>query len=257
MTVVFAPAGLSSDVKSVEMHHEQLEQAEPGDNVGFNVKSLSTKEIKRGMVAGDVKRDPPFPTFSFLAQVIIMAHPGEIRAGYTPVLDCHTAHIACRFNKLKIKFDARSGKIVEADPVFLKTGDSALIEIIPSKPMCVEPYSEYPPLGRFAVRDMRKTVGVGIIKSTQRVIGRDKEKKTDILALFPPKTPEELKKEQEEEEAAIKLAKEEADVRAAKKAKEEAKEKKGDKKDKKDDKKDKKDDKKDKKEDKKDKKEKK
>lgn len=94
-----------------------------------------------------------------------MNHPGQIAAGYTPVLDCHTAHIACKFAELKEKIDRRSGKTMEAFPKALKSGDAGIVEMIPSKPMCVETFSEYPPLGRFAVRDMRQTVAVGKFSS--------------------------------------------------------------------------------------------
>ncbi|MFM7857790.1 MAG: EF-Tu/IF-2/RF-3 family GTPase [Flammeovirgaceae bacterium] len=59
MNVTFAPANVKSDVKSVEMHHESVPEAIPGDNVGFNIKGLSVKDIKRGYVAGDSKNDPP------------------------------------------------------------------------------------------------------------------------------------------------------------------------------------------------------
>ena len=169
MVVQFAPAMLSTEVKSVEMHHESLTEAVPGDNVGFNVKSVSVKEIRRGMVAGDTKNDPPKGCESFRAQVIILNHPGEIHNGYTPVLDCHTAHIACKFNELVEKIDRRSGKKMEDLPKAVKSGDAAIVELIPTKPMCVEPFSEYPPLGRFAVRDMRQTVAVGVIKSVSKV----------------------------------------------------------------------------------------
>ena len=169
MVVMFAPVLLSTEVKSVEMHHESLTEAVPGDNVGFNVKSVSVKEIRRGMVAGDVKNDPPKGCESFRAQVIILNHPGEIHNGYTPVLDCHTAHIACKFNELVEKIDRRSGKKMEDLPKAVKSGDAAIVELIPTKPMCVEPFSEYPPLGRFAVRDMRQTVAVGVIKSVAKV----------------------------------------------------------------------------------------
>jgi len=150
------------------MHHEQLEQAQPGDNVGFNVKNVSVKDIRRGMVAGDIKNDPPLPTGTFEAQVIVLDHPNRIMAGYTPVLDCHTAHIACRFNKLLSLIDKRNGKVLETDPKFIKSGQAAICELIPSKPMCVEAFSKYAPLGRFAVRDMKKTVAVGVIKSVKR-----------------------------------------------------------------------------------------
>lgn len=168
MVVTFAPQMLSTEVKSVEMHHEALQEAMPGDNVGFNIKNVSVKEIRRGNVCGDSKNDPPKGTKSFNAQVIIIAHPGQIGAGYCPVLDCHTAHIACKFEELIEKIDRRSGKKIEDAPKFVKSGDAAIIKLIPTKPMCVESFADYPPLGRFAVRDMRQTVAVGVIKSVEK-----------------------------------------------------------------------------------------
>jgi len=171
MVVTFAPQNLTTEVKSIEMHHEALQEALPGDNVGFNIKNVSVKEIRRGNVAGDSKNDPPKETKSFLAQVIILNHPGQIAAGYTPVLDCHTAHIACKFAELKEKCDRRSGKTLEENPKALKSGDAGIVELIPTKQMCVESFSDYPPLGRFAVRDMRQTVAVGVIKSVEKTEG--------------------------------------------------------------------------------------
>jgi len=164
MVVVFAPTALTTEVKSVEMHHEALEEAFPGDNVGFNIKNISVKELRRGMVAGDTKNDPPKGCENFIAQVIIMNHPGQIGNGYAPVLDCHTAHVACRFDEITQKIDKRSGQVTEENPKFIKTGDAAMVKLVPSKAMCVESFNDYPPLGRFAVRDMRQTVAVGVIK---------------------------------------------------------------------------------------------
>jgi elongation factor 1-alpha len=164
MVVVFAPVGLTSEVKSVEMHHESLEEALPGDNVGFNIRNIAVKDLRRGMVAGDTKNDPPKGTDNFIAQVIIMNHPGQIGNGYAPVIDCHTAHVACRFDEITQKIDKRSGQVTEENPKFIKTGDAAMVKLVPSKAMCVESFNDYPPLGRFAVRDMRQTVAVGFIK---------------------------------------------------------------------------------------------
>jgi len=169
MVVTFAPGNQSTEVKSVVMHHVALPEALPGDNVGFNVKNLSVKDIRRGMVASDSKNDPARETESFTAQVIILNHPGQIHAGYAPVLDCHTAHIACKFAELLDKVDRRTGASVENNPKNVKNGDAAIVKLVPSKPMCVETFTEYPPLGRFAVRDMRQTVAVGVIKSVTKV----------------------------------------------------------------------------------------
>jgi len=168
MVVTFAPSAVTTEVKSVEMHHESMPEAVPGDNVGFNVKNVSVKDIRRGNVAGDSKNDPPKECASFFAQVIILNHPGEIKAGYAPVLDCHTAHIACKFQEIKEKCDRRSGKKLEDNPKMVKSGDAAMVDLVPSKPMCVEAFSAYPPLGRFAVRDMKQTVAVGVIKSVEK-----------------------------------------------------------------------------------------
>jgi len=168
MVVTFAPVNLTTEVKSVEMHHTALEEAGPGDNVGFNIKNVSVKDIRRGNVAGDSKNDPPKETEEFRAQVIILNHPGQINAGYAPVVDCHTAHIACKFRDLVEKIDRRSGKKLEDNPANVKSGDAAIVDMVPQKSMCVESFSDYAPLGRFAVRDMRQTVAVGVIKSVKK-----------------------------------------------------------------------------------------
>lgn len=163
--VTFAPANITTEVKSIEMHHESLPEAVPGDNVGFNVKNIAVKDIRRGFVCGNTKQDPPRECESFTAQVIILNHPGQIGNGYAPVLDCHTSHIACKFAELESKIDRRSGKELEKEPKSVKSGDAAIVKLVPQKPMCVEVFTEYPPLGRFAVRDMRQTVAVGVIKA--------------------------------------------------------------------------------------------
>jgi len=168
MVVTFAPAMVSTEVKSIEMHHESLAEAQPGDNVGFNVKNVSVKDIRRGMVASDSKNDPAKGVDVFQAQVIVINHPGQIGNGYAPVVDCHTAHIACKFQKLVSKIDRRTGVVQEAEPKFIKSGDAAMVDMVPSKPLCVETFQEYAPLGRFAVRDMRQTVAVGVIKAVTK-----------------------------------------------------------------------------------------
>merc|ERR1712240_782327 len=166
MVVTFAPSAVTTEVKSVEMHHESMSEAVPGDNVGFNVKNVSVKDIKRGYVTSDSKNKPATGVSDFTAQVIVLNHPGQVSNGYSPVLDCHTAHIACKFAEIMEKVDRRTGKSTEDAPKLIKSGDAAIVKLLPSKPMCVEPFADYPPLGRFAVRDMRQTVAVGVIKAT-------------------------------------------------------------------------------------------
>jgi len=170
MSCQFAPVGKVTEVKSVEMHHESLPQAVPGDNVGFNVKNLSVKDLRRGYVASDAKNDPAKGAESFDAQVIVMNHK-NIMNGYAPVLDCHTAHVACKFQHIQNRIDRRTNKVAEVDPKVIKTGDAAMVTLVPQRPLCVETFKNYPPLGRFAVRDMRMTVAVGVI---QQVTKKDK-----------------------------------------------------------------------------------
>jgi len=119
---------------------------------------------------------------NFTAQVIVLNHPGEIKSGYTPVLDCHTAHISCRFAEIEQKMDKRTGATLEANPKCIKSGDAAIVKMEPSKPMCVEAFTEYPPLGRFAVRDMRQTVAVGVIKAVDKREVAGKKTKSAVTA---------------------------------------------------------------------------
>ncbi|XP_051910323.1 elongation factor 1-alpha-like [Hippocampus zosterae] len=171
MTLTFSPAKVTAEVKSIEMHHQGLDAALPGHNVGFNIKNVSVKNLRRGDVAGDAQHDPPSDVSSFDAQVIILNHPGRIKAGYSPVLDCHTAHVTCRFAELKEKLDRRTGAKVEDRPQLLISGDAANVKLVPLKPMCVESFFTYPPLGRFAARDLKQTVAVGVIKSVEKERG--------------------------------------------------------------------------------------
>lgn len=159
----------------MERHQDIVPEGFPGDNVGFNVKNVMVKDIRRGDVASDANDQPATGVSNFQAQVIVMNHPGQIASGYTPVIDCHTAHVACKFSKIEEKMDRRTGKIQESSPKFIQNGDAAIVTLEPTKPLCVETFTEFPPLGRFVIRDMRQTVAVGVIKATNvDVKGKEK-----------------------------------------------------------------------------------
>ncbi|MEM1578456.1 MAG: translation elongation factor EF-1 subunit alpha [Archaeoglobaceae archaeon] len=160
--VVFEPAGVSGEVKSIEMHHEPIPEAYPGDNIGFNVRGVAKKDLKRGDVAGH-PTNPPTVVKDFTAQIVVLQHPTAITVGYTPVIHAHTAQIACKFVQLIKKIDPRTGQAKEDNPQFLKTGDAALVKLEPTKPMVIEKVKDIPPLGRFAIRDMGITVGAGMV----------------------------------------------------------------------------------------------
>lgn len=168
MHVEFAPVGITSEVKSIEMHHQMIPEAIPGDSIGFNVKNVAVKDLKRGDVACDATKDPGAAVTTFESQVIIMNHPGKIYVGYTPVIDCHTAHVACTFANLKTKLNGRTGEVIEENPDFIKKGDACICDLEPTKPLVVESFTEYPPLGRFAIRDSKHTIGVGVVKAITR-----------------------------------------------------------------------------------------
>jgi len=160
--VVFEPPGIVGEVKSIEMHHEPMQEARPGDNIGFNVRGVSRKDLRRGDVAGHPD-NPPTVVRDFTAQIIVLQHPTAITVGYTPVVHAHTAQVACRFVELQKKIDPRTGAVKEESPSFLKTGDSAIVKLEPTRPMVIEKVKDIPPLGRFAVRDMGMTIAAGMV----------------------------------------------------------------------------------------------
>ena len=159
--VVFNPSMKSGEVKSIEMHHTMVDKAEPGDNVGFNVRGLAADEIRRGDVAGYTDSEPTFVRHdeTFVGQIQLMDIPKAVYVGYTPVFHAHTAQVAVKFMDLLEKTN-KSGK--EANPSFLKTGDACLIRFQPTKPMSIEQLDTFPELARFAIRDMGKTVAAGV-----------------------------------------------------------------------------------------------
>ena len=170
MQLTVAPQGLTTVAKSIEMHCEAVTAALPGDTVGINLKNVPVKDIHRGDVISDSKNDPARQATDFKAKVIILNHPGQIQPGYSPVVDCHNAHVVCKFQELLKKIDRRSGAELEDNPSQLRAGDAALVRLVPLKPMCVETVTEYPPLGRLAVRDNKKIVAVGVIKEVTKIV---------------------------------------------------------------------------------------
>jgi elongation factor 1-alpha len=155
------PGGATGEVKTIEMHHEQLNEALPGDNVGVNIRGVDKNQIRRGDVAGPTN-NPPTVAKSFTAQIMVLNHPSVITAGYTPVFHCYTAQVACRFEEIQKKLDPRTGQVKEENPDFIKTGDAAIVKIVPTRPMVIEPSKKIPQLGRFAIRDMGQTVAAGV-----------------------------------------------------------------------------------------------
>lgn len=171
MTLIFLPSkkpgGVKGEVKTIEMHHEQIPQAVPGDNIGANIRGVAKGDIRRGDVAGPID-NPPTVAKAFTARIMILNHPSVITKGYTPVFHCHTAQVACRFDELIKKFDPRTGEVKEENPEYLKTGDAALVRIVPTRPMVIEPMREFPQLGRFAVRDMGQTIAAGVCVEVEK-----------------------------------------------------------------------------------------
>lgn len=157
----FEPSGVKGEVKSIEVHHQQIPEAKPGDNVGFNVRGVSKEQVKRGDVAGHPS-NPPTVAKEFTAQIIVLNHPTVITKGYTPVFHCHTASVACTITEIIAKIDPRTGAVVQEHPDFIKTGDAAKIKVVPTKPFVIEKNADFPELSRFAIRDMGQTVAAGV-----------------------------------------------------------------------------------------------
>ncbi|MEM0482457.1 MAG: translation elongation factor EF-1 subunit alpha [Nitrososphaerota archaeon] len=161
--IVIMPGNIRAEVKSIEMHHAPLQQAVPGDNIGFNLKGIDKSQLSRGMVASHVD-SPCKVAEEFEAQIIVINHPTAVAVGYTPVMHIHTAQVAVKFKELKAKIDPRTGQVVEQNPQFLKTGDAALVVLQPLRPVALEAYSDFPQLGRFAIRDMGMTIAAGVVR---------------------------------------------------------------------------------------------
>ena len=162
--VVVMPSGVSGEVKSIETHHTQMDSAEAGDNIGFNLRGVDKKSIKRGDMIGAAS-SPPTVVKEFEAQIIVIHHPTAMAPGYTPVLHAHTAQVAATLSEFIAKIDSKTGGVVEEKPKFLKTGDAAIVRIKPVRPLAIETFKEFPEIGRFALRDMGTTIAAGVVKS--------------------------------------------------------------------------------------------
>jgi elongation factor 1-alpha len=160
--VVVMPSGAVGEVKSIETHHTQMETAEAGDNIGFNLRGVDKKAIKRGDIIGPVD-NPPTSAKEFEARLIIIHHPTALAPGYTPVLHAHTAQVAATISEFKSKLDPRTGATTEENPKFLKTGDAAIVKIKPVRPLAIETFKDFPEIGRFALRDMGTTIAAGVV----------------------------------------------------------------------------------------------
>ncbi|MFZ0555478.1 MAG: translation elongation factor EF-1 subunit alpha [Nitrososphaeraceae archaeon] len=161
--VIVMPSGVTGEVKSIETHHTQMDSAEAGDNIGFNLRGVDRKSIKRGDILGSTD-SPPSVAREFEAQIIVIHHPTAMAPGYTPVLHAHTAQVAATLSEFVAKIDAKTGGIVEEKPKFLKTGDAAIVRVRPTRPLAIETFKEFPEIGRFALRDMGTTIAAGVVK---------------------------------------------------------------------------------------------
>ena len=162
--VVIEPADKQGEIKTIEMHHEQLPQAVPGDNIGFNIRGIGKGDVARGDVIGH-PNNPPTVAKEFIAQIVVLNHPTAIPVNYTPVFHIHTSQLSCQITELQKKLDPKTGAVKEENPKFLKTGDAAIIKVVPTKPVVIEEYKKFPQLGRFAIRDMGQTVAAGMVIS--------------------------------------------------------------------------------------------
>ena len=161
--IIVMPSGAVGEIKSIETHHQEMPSATAGDNIGFNLRGIEKKDIKRGDVLG-TPDNPPTVAKEFKAQIIVINHPTAIAPGYTPVMHCHTAQVAATISAFESKINPATGAAEEENPKFLKVGDSAIVRIRPVRPTCIETFQEFPEMGRFALRDMGSTIAAGIVK---------------------------------------------------------------------------------------------
>lgn len=153
--------GVQGEVKTIEMHHSAVDKAEPGDNVGFNVRGIGAKDAARGDVLGHTD-NPPTVATEFTAQIVVLNHPTVVTVGYTPVFHIHTAQVACQITAIEKKINPANGEVLQENPDFLKNGEAAIVKVKPVQPLCIETQKENPHMSRFAVRDSGQTVAAGM-----------------------------------------------------------------------------------------------
>jgi len=153
--------GVDGEVKTIEMHHEQLSEAQAGDNVGINIRGVGKKDIARGDIICDANQPVPIVE-EFIAQIAVINHPTVLAKGYTPVFHIHTAQVPCQFVELIEQIDPKTGQVIKQNPDFLKNGDVAKVRIKPQGNLALETQKDNPFTSRFAVRDAGATVAAGM-----------------------------------------------------------------------------------------------
>jgi elongation factor 1-alpha len=159
--LIAMPSGKTGELKSIEMHHEQMKEAGPGSNVGISIRGIGKEDLRRGDVLGDAA-SPPTVAKQFTGRIIVLNHPTVFTVGYTPVFHINTSQVSCKVVKITKKIDPKTGQVVAENPDFLKNGEAAEIVVEPTRPLCIEKNADVPQLSKFAIRDMGRTVAAGM-----------------------------------------------------------------------------------------------
>ncbi len=163
------PRGLSGlKVFSIEMHHKTWPCAKPGDNVGMNIKGLDKNNMPK---VGDVitlEKDPMcLPVKSFVAQVAVQEHPGQLKPGFSPCVHVRTAKSACKMTAINWKISKKTGDQKLENPPFLERAEQAEIVFEPQQPIYIEDFEKCEGLGRIAVMDSNNLVMLGKVMSVE------------------------------------------------------------------------------------------
>jgi elongation factor 1-alpha len=153
--------GVPGEIKTIEMHHEAMPEALAGDNVGVNVRGAGKKDMARGDVICDAAK-PISIVEEFIGIITVINHPTVLAKGYTPVFHVHTAQVPCQFVELIAKINPATMEVIQANPDFLKNGETAKVRIKPQGNLCLETQKENPYMAKFAVRDAGQTVAAGL-----------------------------------------------------------------------------------------------